>query len=219
MRSSRSPRSAIASGRPPAPSMPRAVWSAAITMTRARGRRRARGPRRRGRRLGDRLGPARPRLARARAAAPHALTASSIRATHLGLVGHRVRARQPRGDERPRGVAEAHHALELPAGQQAVAERAAEGVAGAEAVDDLDRHGRDLDRPRRRARPSTPRGPCLTTASSSRARARPRRRRAGRACRPRSPTRRGCRRRRWRAAARARTCSRASSREPQNIGR
>src|SRR5437867_11209386 len=66
----------------------------------------------------------------------------------LDLAGlrHRVGAGQPRGHERARGVAEAHHALEVPAGEQTVAQRATEGVAGAEAVDHLDRHRRDLDR-------------------------------------------------------------------------
>ena len=36
--------------------------------------------------------------------------------------------------------------LEVPAGQQPVAQRPAERVTGAEAVDDLDRHRRHLDR-------------------------------------------------------------------------
>ena len=54
-----------------------------------------------------------------------------------------------------------------PAGEQPVAQRAAEGVAGAEPVDHLDRHGRHHDRLVRASAPSTPAGPCLTTASST----------------------------------------------------
>src|SRR3954451_17132781 len=64
---------------------------------------------------------------------------------HLVLSGHGVRAGEPRGHQRPGRVAEPHRALEPPAGQQAVAQRAAERVARAQSVDHVDRHGRDLD--------------------------------------------------------------------------
>ena len=60
------------------------------------------------------------------------------------------------GDVRAGGVGEPDRALERPAVQQPVDERAAERVAGAEAADDLDRHRRHLDALRRacaRARP------------------------------------------------------------------
>src|SRR3954451_11560086 len=52
----------------------------------------------------------------------------------LRLVGHRVRARKPRRDERAGGVAEAKQSRQLPARQQSVAQRPAECVARAEAV-------------------------------------------------------------------------------------
>src|SRR6478735_9527373 len=58
---------------------------------------------------------------------------------------HRVGAGQPPGDDRARRVAEAHHPLEVPLREQAVAQRAAERVARAQSVDDLDRRGRHLD--------------------------------------------------------------------------
>ena len=48
------------------------------------------------------------------------------------------------GDDGPGGVGVAHDAVRVPAGQQPVAEGAAERVAGAEAVDHLDGEGRDL---------------------------------------------------------------------------
>ena len=51
--------------------------------------------------------------------------------------------------------------------QQPVDERAAEGVAGAEAVDDLDRHRRDLDDARRACARARRPGPRLTIATST----------------------------------------------------
>src|SRR5258708_19669742 len=66
---------------------------------------------------------------------------------------HRGRAFQPGRDDRPRGVGEPHRPLQRPPGEQPVAQRAAETVAGADAVDDLDRHRRDLPQAAR------PRGP------------------------------------------------------------
>ena len=48
------------------------------------------------------------------------------------------------GDDRAGGVAGAHAAHDVPAGQQSVAERAAEGVARAEPAHDLDRIRRNL---------------------------------------------------------------------------
>src|SRR6186713_2577562 len=60
----------------------------------------------------------------------------------LGLGGHGVGAGQPGGDQRAGGVAETHRGLQLPAREEPVAERAAEGIPRAEAVDHLDRYGR-----------------------------------------------------------------------------
>ena len=110
----------------------------------------------------------------------------------------------------PGGVAEAHHALELPARQQPVAERAAERVAGAEAVDDLDRHGRDLDHSSPR-RASTPCGPRLTIARSRPARPRARSPPVSHSSRLPTAT--------LTCGSASRTQRRASSRESQNIGR
>src|SRR5260370_11912146 len=64
----------------------------------------------------------------------------------LSFRRHGVRTGQPPGHDGPGRVREAHHLLDVPAGQQAMAERAAERVAGAEAVDDVDRHRRHLHR-------------------------------------------------------------------------
>ena len=83
-------------------------------------------------------------------------------------VRHRGRARQAGGDDGAGRVGVPHDALQVPAGEEAVAEGAAEGVAGAEAVDDVDR---ERAAPRRwspsRWTARTPFGPCLTTASST----------------------------------------------------
>src|SRR5579871_4408266 len=64
----------------------------------------------------------------------------------LDLFGgrHRGRALQPGGDDGPGGVGEADDPLQRPAGQQPVAQRAAEPVAGADPVDHLDLDRRDL---------------------------------------------------------------------------
>ena len=50
------------------------------------------------------------------------------------------------GHDGPGGVREAHHPFDVPAGQQPVAQRAAERVTGAEPVEHVDRHRRHLDR-------------------------------------------------------------------------
>ncbi len=92
--------------------------------------------------------------------ADHAATPSSSAQRR-----HRVRAREPRGDVRARGVGQPDRALERPALEQPVHERAAERVARAEPADDLDRHRRHLDRAPSRVRASTPSGPRLTIAS------------------------------------------------------
>ena len=65
---------------------------------------------------------------------------------------HRVRAREPRRDVRARRVGEPDRALEVPAVQQPVHERAAERVARAEAADDVDRDRLDLHQLLARAR-------------------------------------------------------------------
>src|SRR6266705_3448989 len=61
----------------------------------------------------------------------------------LGRRRHGVGAGEPRRHDGAGGVGEAHHALGVPAGQQPVAQRPAERVAGAEAVHHADRHRRD----------------------------------------------------------------------------
>ena len=55
---------------------------------------------------------------------------------------HVVRAHQPAGDDRARGVAVLGRPLQRPAGEQPVAEGPTEGIAGAEPADDVDREGR-----------------------------------------------------------------------------
>ena len=100
------------------------------------------------------------RRAAARGAAPRqASTASSSLRRPRPPSGIASAQASREATMRAGGVAEAHHPLELPARQQPVAQRAAERVAGAEAVDHLDRHGRDLDDRRRRRRPARPSGP------------------------------------------------------------
>ena len=112
-------------------------------------------------------------------------TAPAARAClDLGRGGHRGGALQAGGDDGAGRVGVPHDRLQVPAGQQAVAEGAAERVAGAEAVEDLDRERRDLGA----SSPSrwtarTPFGPCLTTASSTPASSRAR----AAACGSRSP--------------------------------
>ena len=63
----------------------------------------------------------------------------------LGGGRHRGRALELAGDDRTCDVGELEDAAQVPALEQAVAQRAAEGVAGPEAVDDLDGVGRHLD--------------------------------------------------------------------------
>src|SRR5215218_5963513 len=64
---------------------------------------------------------------------------------HLVLRGHGGAARQAGGDDGAGRVAEPHEALEVPAAQEAVTQRAAERVARAEPVHHVHRYGRDLD--------------------------------------------------------------------------
>ena len=85
----------------------------------------------------------------------------------LLLGRHRGGALQPGGDDRAGGVGVLQHLLQRPAGQQAVAERAAEGVAGAEPVERRDRDRRGESTRSVRVLASTPVGPCLTMASST----------------------------------------------------
>ena len=92
--------------------------------------------------------------------------AAAGRLMHGGLLAAAPRPRRSvgmaseqasrRGDDRAGGVGEPHRPLQVPAGEQAVAQRAAEGVAGAEAVDHLDRDRRHLDALVRRGPASTP---------------------------------------------------------------
>ncbi len=123
-------RSAITKGSDPTPSMPRAVWSAATMNSRP-----------------SRSSGRRARACSAARAARGSAARRSIRSVHWesvsGMVGpsagprsRRDRAcRQRTSDGRPRWLRRrcrsAAHAGEIPARQQAVAERAAEGVAGA----------------------------------------------------------------------------------------
>src|SRR4051794_3459984 len=141
-RSSSSPRSAIAAGSLPTAFAPRAGWSAAMIMARP---------------WSPSTDFALARLAAASVIAPGSWTrAVTIRRTrsdtgglrefgeHFGFGGHGVGAGQLAGDVRTGGVGELDRAAGVPTGEQAVAERATEGVSGAEAVDHLDRDGRDL---------------------------------------------------------------------------
>ena len=100
------------------------------------------------------------------------------------------------GDDGPGDVGELEDAPQVPAGQQAVAQRAAEGVAGAETVDDLDRV-RAAPRPARRGRREHALGALLDDGQlDARGPAARRRRAAGRSRRPRPRTPPGCRPRR-----------------------
>ena len=60
------------------------------------------------------------------------------------------------GDQGARDVGELQDAAQVPAGQQPVHQRAAEGVTGTEPVDDVDREGRYLDALARRSRQARP---------------------------------------------------------------
>src|SRR5690606_32546640 len=142
-RSSSSPRSAIAIGSRPAPSAPRAGWSAAITSNLPEGPTKLSG---------------RTRRAAASAIASGRLTrCSTIERTrsadtgallqergHLGGGRHGIGAGEPGRDDGSGSVGEAHTGLQRRAGQQHVAQRSAEGIAGAEPVEDLDGDGRDV---------------------------------------------------------------------------
>src|SRR3954462_10615449 len=64
----------------------------------------------------------------------------------LLLRGHRVGAGQAGRDDRARRGGEADGSLQGPVGEQAVTQRAAEGIPRPEAVDHLDGRGWDLDR-------------------------------------------------------------------------
>src|SRR5215217_1440365 len=170
-RSSMSVRLFIAAGRPWADSAPRAGWSAATSMSRpSSGRkagRRLRAASARRMACGSRL-----RSSVTSAYEVHTGGAPSVSGTEtsagdravsdtgplqgggdggldmgidLGGGRHRGGALQPGGDDRPGGVGVAQQLLQGQPGEQAVRERAAERVARAEAVDDLDRGGRDDD--------------------------------------------------------------------------
>src|SRR5690606_33048734 len=149
-RRSSSRRSPIAMASSPTASDPRAGWSAAMTMS---------------------LVPGSGRVPRGRSASARATRSGSCSRTcrisstlsngppldrvgvgavvedleHLLLGGHGGGALEPGRDDRAGGAGRGDRAPEGPPGEQAVAEGAAEGVAGAEAVDDLGRGGRDLD--------------------------------------------------------------------------
>ena len=146
-RSSRSTRSPMANGRLPAASAPRAGWSAAIIISRPCDTEQGGGPAALGRGLGDRRGPLDPGGDQvAEEVVIHGLPpASSILGLDLVHSGHRVGARQPPRDDRTGGVAEPHAPLQVPSSEKGVTQRAAERVARAEAVDDVDRHRRHLD--------------------------------------------------------------------------
>src|SRR5690242_5339985 len=148
IRSSRSARSAMAIGRSPARSAPRAGWSAAM--------------------MKSWLSSPSSDVRRRRPAAASAMACGRrARASMMALIwsrtgslpwrfwlgqelvdlgrrGHGVRAGQPGGHDGPGGVGEAHHPFGIPAREQPVAQRPAERVAGAEAVHDVDGHWRDL---------------------------------------------------------------------------
>src|SRR3954452_5839976 len=142
-RSSSSERSAIAYGSAPTPLAPRAGWSAAMIIALP---------------CSPRIEVAFTRRAAAAAMAPGSPTrADTIRLSfsdgtgHLVQLGvdfrlgrHGVGAGQPARDDRAGGIGEGHRPTGVPAGQQSVAQRPAEGVAGAQAVDHVHRNRRDL---------------------------------------------------------------------------
>ena len=119
----------------------------------------------------------------------------------------------------PGDVGELRIAAQVPAAEQAVAQGAAEGVAGAEAVDDLDGEGRHLD-------PLVARGGEHALGAllddrqlDARGRAARRRRASGRSRRRRPRTPHGCRRRRSRVQGLRDLGPRAWLGVGQNIGR
>ena len=143
---------------PTARSAPRAGWSAAMMISRpsspSRDGRRGAGPAASAMACGRRARASRMARIWSRtgclpwsASATAASAAVSPARSSVTSVGrrHGVRAVQPRGHDGPGGVGEAHHPLDVPAGQQPVAQRPAERVAGAEPVEHVDRHRRDLD--------------------------------------------------------------------------
>ena len=156
----------------PTASAPRAGWSAATMNSRpsprSSGAAAARGERvgrwRRARSAAD----VRSR-SKSRAREQRRCSSSGSRsrmASTSAVVGMAVEHSSRRCDERAGDVGEAQDALEAPAFEQPVAERAAEGVAGAEPVDDVDEVAAGPRRSRRAVLASTPFGPCLTIASS-----------------------------------------------------
>src|ERR1700712_4631804 len=76
---------------------------------------------------------------------------------HLGRCRHRAGALAPGGDDGPGCVGEAQDGLQIPAGQQPVAQGTAESVAGTETIDDVDRGRRHLERDVLRHTQNTPR--------------------------------------------------------------
>ena len=133
------------------------------------------------------------------------LLAAGEQGVELGDGGHGVGAGEPRGDQRAGGVGVLRAAGRLPAGEQPVHQRAAEGVAGAEAADDLDRVRRDdggaVGRGDQHALAAHLHQGELDAAVEQPV-ARPR---AGRWCRPPPRPRPGCRRSRSRGRASRRT--------------
>ena len=163
-------------------SAPRAGWSAATSSSRPSVAQQPGDGGRRGRRQPRRCGPD----LGAAASATRSVDWSSIGCSQRRVDARRLRGWRERrvdlgrrcgmavehssrdGDDRPgRRWRTAGSRSSGPAGEQAVAQRAAEGVPGAEAVDDLDRERAAPRRARRACAASTPSGPCLTTASST----------------------------------------------------
>src|SRR5690242_11525581 len=157
IRSSRSARSAMAIGRSPARSAPRAGWSAAmmkIWLSAPSSDIRRRRPAAASAMVcGRRARASMMALIWSRTGSlpwsPSHLLPSGFRGfpgfpgqevVDLGRRGHGVRAGQPGGHDGPGGVGEAHHPFGIPAREQPVAQRPAERVAGAEAVHDVDRY-------------------------------------------------------------------------------
>ena len=137
----------------------------------------------------------------------------------LALGRHGVGTHQPPGDDRPGGVGVLDDSSRWPAGEQAVHERPAEGVAGAEPAD-------DLDRPRRDDRALVGRGDEHAVAAELDDRnvdAAPEQGVGGlvghRRCRRRPGTRRGCRWRRRRRSIAAPMTADASASLDHNIAR
>src|SRR3990170_3843175 len=75
------------------------------------------------------------------------MSAAGEEVAQLVLGGHRGGAGEPGGDEGAGRVRVPHDLFQVPARQEAVAERTAERVAGPQSVDDLDGRGRYLGDP------------------------------------------------------------------------